>query len=206
MEQLTAVRLRPYAPDRGHRMRTYTSSSLQLYRAGDATVPSSWRVVADAREVAELREIPQFEVLPFASLEALAAHVQVEMEQRARQGLPPIRAYIEGLPDEQRANLERALGGAQAPAPPARDLSVLAVPPAAPEPPPPPAVHPRSAEAVDVDDLSIDYDAEIAALEAKIAAGGVSARTLRKYQADLRRLQLDKQDAAAERAAAAGPP
>jgi len=96
---ITAVRLRAYDRRKGHRMRTYTSAATGTkYTAGTATSPSAFRVVRNKTELRELSEFPQFEILEFDDMDHLREVVQSEMESRARQGLPAVRAPIMGGP------------------------------------------------------------------------------------------------------------
>ena len=93
---ITAVRLQQRNPKRGFNMRSYVSANSQSrYRSGDGVTPSPWKVIEDPMELAELAGYPQFERKDFDTLAELEEFVQVEMEQGARLGFPPVRAAIE---------------------------------------------------------------------------------------------------------------
>lgn len=98
---IRAVRLKEQDKRTGNLMRGYTSShSGTKYLAGAGGIPSPLKIVEDPKEIAELREIDQFEILEFADEEEMAEHVQLEMEARARLGGPAARAQI--LPAHKR--------------------------------------------------------------------------------------------------------
>jgi hypothetical protein len=110
MSKVNAVRLRPLNKKLGHKMASYVSYVLGIrYKAGTTTLPSSWRIVNNQSELAELRSIPQFEHRTFGDVDELEKLIQDEMETGARLGMPAVRAKIE---DEE-------------PEKPVRDLSVL---------------------------------------------------------------------------------
>jgi hypothetical protein len=91
---LYAVRLREPSRVRGFFMRSYTSASGSKYTAGTEASPSPLRMVSDPLELAELREIPQFEILTAPNEQALRDRLQSEMESRARVGGTAVRASI----------------------------------------------------------------------------------------------------------------
>lgn len=96
---ITAVRLLPRNPKRGHKLRTYVSATSRIrYKAGEGSNPSPWRIVSDPNELKEVQQNIQFETKNFKTVEELENYVQVEMEDGARLGKPPIRAQIEGQP------------------------------------------------------------------------------------------------------------
>lgn len=95
---LYAVRLREPSRVRGFTMRSYTSASGSRYTAGTESSPSPLRLVSDPRELAELREIPQFEILTAPNEQALRDRLQTEMEARARVGGAAVRAAIVDQP------------------------------------------------------------------------------------------------------------
>lgn len=92
---LTAVRLRPVDKRKNWGMRTYVSANSRTkYTSGDEAHPSPFRVVTSQKEIAELQSFDQFEVLEFDDMEHLKEFIQQEMEQRARVGLPAVRAAV----------------------------------------------------------------------------------------------------------------
>jgi len=92
---IIVARLCERNPKKGHGMRTYTTSATGTkFVAGEAGQPSALRVVADIRELDELRSIDQFQVLEFRDRDHLSATLQTEMEARARMGQPAIRAAV----------------------------------------------------------------------------------------------------------------
>ena len=92
---ITAARLKPVDKRREFRMRTYVSAATRTrYTGGDSRNPSPFRIVEDREEIRELLEIPQFEVLEFNDLAHLQEYIQQEMENRARMGLPAVRAQV----------------------------------------------------------------------------------------------------------------
>lgn len=92
---ITAVRLRNIDKKRAFHMATYVSAASRTkYSSGSDRIPAPFRLVADRSELVELRDIPQFEVLEFDDMEHLQAYIQQEMEERARLGLPAVRAQI----------------------------------------------------------------------------------------------------------------
>jgi hypothetical protein len=91
-----AVRMRERDARKAFHMATYVSAATGTrYTAGSAAVPATIHVVENAAELAELGEIPQFQILTLPDEEALKAMIQREMEDRARGGLPAIHAYVE---------------------------------------------------------------------------------------------------------------
>lgn len=94
---ITAVRLLPRNEKKSYLMLTYLSANgRKKYLAGNDNNPSSFRIIKDRREIAELEEFPQFEILEFDSVEQLHEYAQQEMEERSRKGLPAVRAAILG--------------------------------------------------------------------------------------------------------------
>ena len=94
---ITAVRLRERDKRKGYNMRVFISATSRTkYTAGEGGNPSPFRVVRDHRELEELDRFPQFEILEFEGMEHIQQFVQQEMEERARVGLPPVRAAILG--------------------------------------------------------------------------------------------------------------
>lgn len=87
-------------------MRSYTSASGSRYTAGTEKNPSPLRLVSDPRELSELREIPQFEILTAPNEQALRDRLQVEMEARARVGGSAVRAAIMDHPAEDAVKAE----------------------------------------------------------------------------------------------------
>lgn len=106
---LYAVRLREPNKVRGFVMRSYTSASGSRYTAGTEGNPSQLRLVSDPRELAELREIPQFEILTAPNEQALRDHLQTEMEARARIGGAAVRAAIVDQPAPAAVTAEERL-------------------------------------------------------------------------------------------------
>lgn len=102
---ITAARLRDYNPRQGNKMRSYTSARGNKYMAGTGIVPGAWRVVRNTDEIAELSEIPQFQIRQFETMEDLEAQVQEDMEDGVRVGKPPVRAAINR--DERTAEMSR---------------------------------------------------------------------------------------------------
>jgi hypothetical protein len=203
---ITAIRLRPYNPQRGFKRRTYVSAALvKTYRAGQNGLPSTWHILDDQRELDELDELadrdPQFQIKEFEDIEDIEEMVQDEMEDAIREGGQPVRAIIDGLPAEYQENLERrikkATRGVRKPKRAAAkkkrvDLSVLEESSAKANPPkeePEP-----SNEPINVDDVEIDFDKEVAVLQEKIDSGEYAASTVRKYEARIRALNLDRED------------
>jgi hypothetical protein len=90
-------------------MRSYTSASGSRYTAGTESNPSQLRLVSDPRELAELREIPQFEILTAPNEQALREHLQTEMEARARVGGSAVRAAIADKPAADEVTTEERL-------------------------------------------------------------------------------------------------
>jgi len=94
---ITAVRLRERDKKAGFLMRTYFSAfSRSKYTAGEHGQPSPFRLVKSQGEIDELSRFPQFEILDFDDMDQLNEFVQQEMEDRARKGLPAVRAAIMG--------------------------------------------------------------------------------------------------------------
>lgn len=91
---ITAARLRAYNPNRGQKIRTYTSGRGNKYEAGNGVVPSTWRIVNNSVEIAELSEEPQFQIMQFQDMDDFDIYIQDEMENEARMGRPPIRAAV----------------------------------------------------------------------------------------------------------------
>lgn len=106
---LFAVRLREPSKLRGFLMRSYTSASGSRYTAGTEASPSQLRLISDPRELAELREIPQFEILTAPNEQALRDHLQTEMEARARVGGAAVRAAIVDKPAPDAVKAEEHL-------------------------------------------------------------------------------------------------
>ena len=101
---LTAVRLRPVDRRKGWGMRTYTSANSRTkYLSGTDRDPSPFRLVRSDKEVAELQHFDQFEILEFDDMAHLKEFIQQEMEQRARVGLPAVRAAIMSGPGKGHA-------------------------------------------------------------------------------------------------------
>lgn len=93
---ITVVRLRERDKRLGYLMATYVSAATRTrYSAGNINEPSPLRIVESKAELAELKEIQQFEILEFADKDALQEFIQSDMERRARSGLPAIRAQIQ---------------------------------------------------------------------------------------------------------------
>ncbi len=100
---ITVVRLKPKDKRKNCLMRTYTSAhSRTKYTAGDEINPSAFRIVKSQEEIKELQRFPQFEILQLDSMDQLKEHVQQEMEERARVGLPAVRAPIIATPAKDR--------------------------------------------------------------------------------------------------------
>ena len=96
-----AARLRERNPKRGHGMKTYTTAATGTkFVAGAPGKPSALRVVSDDREVAEISEIGQFEILEFQTAAQLDALIQREMEERSRLGHPAVRAEVISQPGQ----------------------------------------------------------------------------------------------------------
>lgn len=92
---ITAVRLRPRDKRLNYGMATYVSANSRTkYMAGTDRNPSAFRVTNSAKELEELSVFQQFEILEFDDLEHLRGFIQNEMEERARVGLPAVRAAI----------------------------------------------------------------------------------------------------------------
>lgn len=92
---IMAVRLRPIDKKRNYHMATFVSATSRTkYTSGTERNPSPFRILAEPREAVELREIPQFEIMEFEDMADLQEHIQQEMEQRARMGLPAVRAQV----------------------------------------------------------------------------------------------------------------
>lgn len=91
-----AVRMRERDARKAFHMATYVSAATGTrYTAGTASIPATIHVVDSPAELAELGEIPQFQILTLPDEEALKALIQREMEERARGGLPAVHAYVE---------------------------------------------------------------------------------------------------------------
>jgi hypothetical protein len=96
---INAVRLRPADPRQGFHLSTYVSAATcTRYTAGTMHMPATLHVVSNPAELAELSEIPQFQIVTSKDMEALKALVQREMEDRARAGLPAVHAYVQTAP------------------------------------------------------------------------------------------------------------
>jgi hypothetical protein len=94
-----AVRLRPFNKKLGHGMRDYTSAnSGTRYRVGVNGQPSPIKIVEDKKELQELREFPQFEIMPFDSRDELNDFVRTETETATRAGKPTLPPAIEEGP------------------------------------------------------------------------------------------------------------
>lgn len=92
---IIAVRLKPVDKQRKLLMRSYVSATSRTkYTSGTDNNPSAFRLVSDQREIAELAQIEQFEAFEFDDLDHLREYIQQEMEQRARVGLPAVRAAV----------------------------------------------------------------------------------------------------------------
>lgn len=95
---ITAIRLRERNKKLNFLMRTYTSVNGTMFRAGDERYPSPIRIIVDPQVIAEVRAIPQFEVLEVEDVHALDARITAEMERRARMGAMAIRAEVHNAP------------------------------------------------------------------------------------------------------------
>lgn len=95
---ITAIRLREWNKKLNHLMRTYTSVNGTMFRAGDDRFPSPLRVITDPAVIAEVRGIPQFEVIEVEDARELDARLTTEMERRARMGAMAVRAEVQNLP------------------------------------------------------------------------------------------------------------
>lgn len=91
---ITAARLKAYNPRMGSKMRSYTSARGNRYVAGDGVVPSSWRIVKNQAEIAEITAMPQFEIRQFEDQAQFEAHILNEMEADVRLGRPAVRASV----------------------------------------------------------------------------------------------------------------
>jgi hypothetical protein len=93
---INAVRLRPADSRKGFELSSYVSAATcTRYTAGSANIPATIHVVSNPAELAELSEIPQFQILTVKDEADLKALVQREMEERARGGFPAVHAYVE---------------------------------------------------------------------------------------------------------------
>ncbi len=94
-----AVRLRPHNKKIGHGMRDYISAnSGTKYRVGVSNQPSPIKIVEDKRELQELRQFPQFEIMPFDSRGEIEDFVRTETETATRAGKPTLPPVIEDGP------------------------------------------------------------------------------------------------------------
>jgi len=94
-----AVRLRPFNRKVGHGMRDYISAnSGTKYRVGVPGQPCPIKVVEDKKELQELRQFPQFEIMPFDSRGELEDFVRNETETATRAGKPTLPPAIEDGP------------------------------------------------------------------------------------------------------------
>lgn len=92
---IMAARLKPVDKRRNFLMRTYVSANSRTrYEGGTEFSPSQFRIVEDPSEIRELQEFQQFEILEFDDKDHLREYIQQEMEQRARLGLPAVRAQV----------------------------------------------------------------------------------------------------------------
>jgi len=94
------VRLRPFNKKAGNKMKTYLSGSRTKYTVGESGRPSPIRVVTSRKELHELREYPQFEIIPFDSRAELDKFVSREVFTLVRQGHPAVRPAILKGPQE----------------------------------------------------------------------------------------------------------
>lgn len=95
-EMITVVRLRERDKRKGYLMATYVSAATRTrYSAGNINEPSPLRIVESKSELAELKDIDQFEILEFEDKDELQEFIQTDMERRARSGLTAIRAQIQ---------------------------------------------------------------------------------------------------------------
>lgn len=92
---IKAARLKERNPQLGLGMRTYTTASTGTkYTSGYVGKPSPLRIVADIRELEEIKNIDQFEILEFQNTDDLHEKLQIEMEERSRLGQPAVRAEV----------------------------------------------------------------------------------------------------------------
>ena len=94
---IKCARLKEYDFKAGNLMKSFTTSKGTKFVAGIGNKPSPIRILKSSREIAELSEYPQFEILEFANMDELNEHVQREMEARVYEGKAPVRARIEGV-------------------------------------------------------------------------------------------------------------
>lgn len=94
------VRLRPFNKKAGNKMKTYLSGSRTKYTVGETGRPSPIRVVTSKKELHELREYPQFEIIPFDNRAELDKFVSREVYTLVRQGHPAVRPAILKGPQE----------------------------------------------------------------------------------------------------------
>ncbi|MCK9629911.1 MAG: hypothetical protein M0R37_15145 [Bacteroidales bacterium] len=111
---INAVRLRPADTRKGFELSTYVSAATcSRYTAGTPNMPATLHVVDNAAELAELSEIPQFQIVTVKDMEALKSMVQREMEDRARSGLPAVHAYVQKAPAPPVTDADKPKGAAK---------------------------------------------------------------------------------------------
>ena len=99
-----AVRLRPYNKKAGNKMKTYLSGHGRTkYTVGIGNQPSPIRVITDRKELHELREYPQFEIIPFDDRKELDRFINREVLVSARQGKPVVKPVISNGPQDPNA-------------------------------------------------------------------------------------------------------
>jgi len=118
---ITATRLKERDLKKGYGLRSYVSASGQRYALGFPGTPAPWKILDNAEEENELREIDQFEIRSFDSVEELEELVLKEMEALARIGGSGVRAQILGT---------EGLKAPEGSAPPKRSADKVLKPPA----------------------------------------------------------------------------
>ena len=93
-----AVRLRPFNKKKGNKMKSYLSASRTKYKVGEFGKPSPIRIVTCRKELRELSEKSQFEMIGFETREDLEKFLNRESLRRAKKGLSPTRPIIIGGP------------------------------------------------------------------------------------------------------------
>jgi len=82
-------------------MKTYLSGHGRTkYTVGVGNQPSPIRVVTDRKELHELREYPQFEIIPFEDRKELDRFINREVLVAARQGKPVVKPVIINGPQD----------------------------------------------------------------------------------------------------------
>lgn len=87
-------------------MKTYKSYACgKVYKVGEGNQPSPVYIVDNKRELQELREYPQFEILPFDSREELNAFLEGEVLKKVRSGENVVAPKVEKVREKPKKDI-----------------------------------------------------------------------------------------------------